>query len=175
MRFLPLVLLLAASLLPATGCIPFGCDAGSSNYDSSPVTLTSPRVTAERGPDCGSDTVGFTGGFTISIDSNEGSFLVSVTASTEIGRKTPLDVGDPGKASTQVGTATDNTIHLAYNPGSTPADDTGLASAVVTLVKVPEGKSTTISLALDLQFLDGRALSETFTAPVVAGNACPVH
>jgi hypothetical protein len=175
MRFLPFALLLAASLLPATGCVGFGCDAGSPNYNSSPVNLTSPKVTAERGPDCGPNTVAFSGGFTISIDSSEGSFLVSVTALTEIGRKTPLNVGVPGKASMQVGTAADKTIHLAYAPGATPADDTDLASAVVTLVKVPEGDSTTISLALDLHFLDGRELSETFTAPVVAGNACPVH
>ena len=175
MRFL--LLLLAASALPVAGCGPFGgCDAGTSNYDSSAVTLAAPLASAARLLDCSRGPGAFTGGFTLTIDSDSGSFLVSVEGSATIGQAIPLHVElSTDAAAPQGATADDRTIRLAYDPGQTPVDDSGLASALVTVVSVPtDGAPATLSLDLDLRFVDGRELLQSFSAPVEGVSACPV-
>ena len=172
-----LLLLLVAAMFPATGCLPLGCDAGTSNYDSSMVAFIAPTTTAARVSSCRGGKGAAGGGFSMEIGSAGGSVHVSVAASVATGESTALSVSLASDAgATQDASNEDQSVRLTYDPGQTPADDSSLTAALVTVLQEPSnGDTAPLTIQLDLHFLDGRELSQIFSAPVGEASPCPVE
>jgi hypothetical protein len=177
MKTLTLVALAVATASLAsltTGClIGGGCETADNSYRT-PVTFDASTTLAFRTPStCGvmnpaytaSDTFALelTGDRTVAVPT---TLTVDVTATVAVNQAVPLNVTATGNAAT--GTSDDGTIQFSFSAGSDAAalDATPLDSVMVTVTALPDADGQPLAAELHLTFQDGRALDQTYMAPV---------
>ena len=176
---LPLVLGVITSL-SALGCNGiFGCEGAGPILDTDAVSAPLATATASEIPTCdGSTTAPRDYVLTVSTPSDAGAhvlFTVTIARTASIGTSTPLTVDDSDASPDgQTAGSADGTLHVSITPDA-DLDDTMVAAVVGTVDELPPSPENTVSVTLEVHYVDGRVFDQSFSATVTGAESCSVN
>jgi hypothetical protein len=185
MKLLASVLVLLGGGMLAACDAPLGCEGVTtgvrSNVEFAPSTVEATRTPASCGltePAFSSDdrfTLEVTGATDVAPPYT--TLTLEFPATAAIGEEIPLSV-ETASAGSNVATASsiDGTVTFTLSLGSDGAeiDSDGLASVVVTVDAIPTADGKPLSAEVQLYFLDGRELDQTYSGSLrTAVVLCP--
>ena len=179
---LPASLLSLASLVAlaalGTGCSGIlGCEGNADTVDTRPVNVNDATASASPIPACPGST--FSGGDALLVttgtaDSGVSPQLsLSLAPNVAVGTSLPLTVSDAAAGTNrQTADAPDGTVHLVYT-GNDDLETTAVAAALVTVDELPAAGDDLLEVKIELHYVDGRVLAQTFSATSSGTGVCP--
>jgi hypothetical protein len=178
---------LLAFFASVSGALLTGCPCSAETHFRT-ITFEPSSVTATRTPaTCGSADPPFTAQDTFALtivgsDDVAAPYNVltldlrgEVITDTQIPLTVPMSSSeDP--SGPQIAESTDSSVKFSFALGSDPdeVDDSGVASVVVTIVSMPTDDGQPLSAELDVTFVDGSTLDQTYTAILTTTEVtCP--